>query len=145
MGEVSWTSRRLFWWSFEVNLPASQVDLPLWQNTGGSLLVLQTTKDWNNTKQKWTNNSFHNTQETSTLLKMFSSFLSQQVMLAKLLTLSWVSACWLHWNKWAHSLHQTYNPEVPGLSPAVTTYSIFVLIGFTSMDQLEKLYLHYWG
>lgn len=88
MGEVSWTSRRLFWWSFEVNLPASQVDLPLWQNTGSSLLVLQTTKDWNNTKQKWTNNSFHNTQETSTLLKMFSSFLSQQVMLAKLLTLN---------------------------------------------------------
>ena len=38
------------------------------------------------TKQKWTNNSFHNTQETSTLLKMISSFLSQQVMLAKLLT-----------------------------------------------------------
>ena len=38
------------------------------------------------TKQKWTNNNFHNTQETSTLLKMISSFLSQQVMLAKLLT-----------------------------------------------------------
>ena len=40
------------------------------------------------TKQKWTNNSFHNTQETSTLLKMISLFLSQQVMLAELLTLN---------------------------------------------------------
>ena len=36
MGEVSWTSRRLFCWSFDVNLPASQVDLPLWQNTAGA-------------------------------------------------------------------------------------------------------------
>ena len=167
MGEVSWTSRRLFCWSFDVNLPASQVDLPLWQNTagadpgiflgGGALVscftstpinhifffcripvvlenrrssqggwggggahplhppprsapalavvswccrqmrsakqkndILQKTATTLNkthpTKQKWTNNSFHNTQETSTLLKMISSFLSQQVMLAKLLT-----------------------------------------------------------
>ena len=53
MGEVSWTSRRLFCWSFDVNLPASQVDLPLWQNTagadpgyflGGGALVFNTNK-----------------------------------------------------------------------------------------------------
>ena len=73
------------------------MDLPLRQNSGGSCRQMQSANDilqktgttlnkTHPTKQKWTNNSFHNTQETSTLLKMISSFLRQQVMLAKLLT-----------------------------------------------------------